>query len=193
MVLAHGAGGDMNTPLLMDVEGALVARGHATLRWNFPYKERGKKAPDKMPALIEAYRVAVAAAREQLKGRARRVVIGGKSMGGRVASMAAAEGLECDGLLFLGYPLHAAKKPETMRDAHLKGISAPMLFVQGTRDPLCDLALLRPALKRIGRGASLHVVEGGDHSLDLLKSAERSRESVVEEIGSAIDAWLRKL
>jgi predicted alpha/beta-hydrolase family hydrolase len=183
----------MNAPLLMDVEGALAARGHATLRWNFPYKERGKKAPDKMPALIEAYRAAVAAAREQLKGRAPRVVIGGKSMGGRIASMAAAQGLECDGLLFLGYPLHAAKKPETMRDAHLKGIAAPMLFVQGTRDPLCDLALLRLALKRIGRRASLHVVDGGDHSLDLLKSAERSRESVVEEIGSAIDAWLRKL
>ncbi|WP_437592297.1 alpha/beta hydrolase family protein [Sorangium sp. So ce1000] len=188
VVLAHGAGNDMNAPLVVDVAERLLARGHTVLRFNFVYKELGRKAPDRPPLLEKAYEAAIA---RMLEDRPERLVIGGKSMGGRVASLLAARGVRADGLLFLGYPLHPAGKRAPLRDAHLPAIVAPLLFLQGTRDPLCDLGLLRPVLKRLGQRATLHVIEGGDHSLDLLKSAGRTRESVLEEIDVAIDGWLK--
>ncbi|WP_438042973.1 alpha/beta hydrolase family protein [Sorangium sp. So ce128] len=188
VVLGHGAGNDMNAPLVVDVAGRLLARGHTVLRFNFVYKELGRKAPDRQPLLEKAFEAAIERAREDAPER---LVIGGKSMGGRIASLLAARGVRADGLLFLGYPLHPAGKRSPLRDAHLPAIPAPLLFLQGTRDPLCDLALLRPVLKRLGQRASLHVIEGGDHSLDLLKSAGRTRESVLEEIDLAIDGWLK--
>jgi uncharacterized protein len=195
VVLGHGAGTDMQAPLLIDVAEGLMRRGHSVLRFNFPYKELGRKAPDPAAKLEQAYQAAIAALR---KDRPDRLVLGGKSMGGRIASLLAASGEAADGLVFLGYPLHPAGKPEKLRDQHLSAIAAPMLFLQGTRDPLCDLALLRPVLERLGdqgrRGkrASLHVIEGGDHSLELLKSAARTRESVLDEILAAIDGWLSR-
>lgn len=188
VVLGHGAGNDMNAPLVVDVAGRLAARGHTVLRFNFVYKELGRKAPDRQPLLEKAYEAAI---ERMLEDRPERLVIGGKSMGGRIASLLAARGVRADGLLFLGYPLHPAGKRSPLRDAHLPAIPAPLLFLQGTRDPLCDLTLLRPVLKRLGERASLHVIEGGDHSLDLLKSAGRTRESVLEEIDLAIDGWLK--
>lgn len=189
LVLGHGAGNDMHVPLLDAVAAGLSARGHAVLRFNFPYKELGRKAPDAMPKLQRAFRAAAALMRER---RPARLVLGGKSMGGRVASLIAAAGEPCDGLVFLGYPLHPAGQPEKMRDQHLADVRAPMLFLEGTRDPLCDLDLLRPVLKRLGKRAALHVVEGGDHSLELLKSAQRTAESVHAELVGAIDGWLGK-
>jgi uncharacterized protein len=189
MVLGHGAGTDMHAPLLTLAAEGLSRRGHAVLRFNFPYKELGRKAPDPAAKLEQAYEAAIAAAR---KARPDRLILGGKSMGGRIASLLAARGAAADGLFFLGYPLHPAGKPEKLRDQHLPAIAAPMLFLQGTRDPLCALARLRPVLARLGDRASLHVIEGGDHSLELLKSAERTRESVLEEILSAIDGWLSR-
>jgi predicted alpha/beta-hydrolase family hydrolase len=187
VVLGHGAGTDMQAPLLIEVAEGLSRRGHAALRFNFPYKELGRKAPDPMAKLEQAYRAAIAALR---KHRPDRLILGGKSMGGRVASQIAA-GLEAaDGLVFLGYPLHPAGKPSKLRDLHLAAVAAPMLFLQGTRDPLCDLGLLRPVLERLGERASLHVIEGGDHSLELLRSAGRKRESVRDEILAAVDGWL---
>ncbi|KYF49770.1 hypothetical protein BE08_01700 [Sorangium cellulosum] len=189
VVLGHGAGGDMHAPLLVDVARGLAGRGHTVLRFNFPYKELGRKAPDRRETLEMAYEAAIARLR---KDRPERLVIGGKSMGGRIASLLAARAVPCDGLVFLGYPLHPAGKRDALRDEHLPAIKAPMLFLQGTRDPLCDLDLLRPALKRLGRRARLHVVEGGDHSLEVLKSSGRTRESVLAEILAAIDGWLEK-
>ncbi|AUX48202.1 hypothetical protein SOCE26_097330 [Sorangium cellulosum] len=188
VVLGHGAGADMNAPLLVDVAERLAARGHSVLRFNFVYKELGQKAPDRPPLLEKVYEAAIA---QMLEDRPERLLIGGKSMGGRIASLLAARGVRADGLLFLGYPLHPAGKRAPLRDEHLPAIPAPMLFLQGTRDPLCDLALLRPVLKRLGKRATLHVVEGGDHSLELLKSAGRTREDVLEEIDLAIDGWLK--
>lgn len=188
VVLGHGAGADMHAPLLVDVAGRLVARGHTVLRFNFVYKELGRKAPDRPPLLEKAYEAAIARVLEE---KPERLVIGGKSMGGRIASLLAARGVRADGLLFLGYPLHPAGKRAPLRDAHLPAITAPLLFLQGTRDALCDLALLRPVLKRLKKRATLHVIEGGDHSLDLLKSAGRTRESVLEEVDLAIDGWLK--
>ncbi|WP_437602541.1 alpha/beta fold hydrolase [Sorangium sp. So ce590] len=189
VVLGHGAGGDMHAPLLVDVARGLNDRGHTVLRFNFPYKELGRKAPDRPEKLEIAYEAAIARLREEKPDR---LVIGGKSMGGRIASLLAARAVPCDGLVFLGYPLHPAGKRAPLRDEHLSTIEAPMLFLQGTRDPLCQLDLLRPVLKRLGRRASLHVVEGGDHSLELLKSAGRTGDSVLAEILAAVDAWVVK-
>lgn len=189
VVLGHGAGGDMHAPLLVDVARGLKDRGHTVLRFNFPYKELGRKAPDRPEKLEIAYEAAIARLRKEKPDR---LVIGGKSMGGRIASLLAARAVPCDGLVFLGYPLHPAGKRAPLRDEHLSAIEAPMLFLQGTRDPLCQLDLLRPVLKRLGRRARLHGVEGGDHSLELLKSAGRTGDSVLAEILAAIDAWLVK-
>jgi uncharacterized protein len=188
LLLAHGAGSDMTAPLLVAVAEGLAARGITVLRFNFLYKELGKKAPDAMPKLELVYRAAIEALRAR---KPKRLFIGGKSMGGRVASMLAAKDAKCDGLVFLGYPLHPAGKPEKLRDAHLPQIKAPMLFLGGTRDALCDLALLRPVLARLGKRAALHTVEGGDHSFDLLKSAGRTRESVHAELITTIHEWIR--
>jgi predicted alpha/beta-hydrolase family hydrolase len=179
----------MTSPLVVAVAEGLSARGHTTLRFNFPYKELGRKAPDPRPKLEQCYRAAVAAF--AARARPKRLVIGGKSLGGRVASLLAGDGLACDGLVFLGYPLHPAGRKDELRDGHLAAIPAPMLFVEGTRDPLCDLELLRPVLAKLGGRATLHVVEGGDHSFDLLKSAGRSREDVYAEIVAAVDGWLQ--
>jgi hypothetical protein len=187
LILAHGAGNDMTAPLLVAVAEGLAARGVTVLRFNFLYKELGKKAPDAMPKLELVYQAAIERMRAE---KPKRLFLGGKSMGGRVASMHVAKGTACDGLVFLGYPLHPAGHPEKLRDAHLPQIKAPMLFIEGTRDALCDLALLRPVLARLKKRASMHVVDGGDHSFELLKSAGRTRESVHAEIITAIQGWI---
>ena len=187
LILAHGAGTDMTAPLLLAVAEGLAARGVTVLRFNSLQKELGNKAPDTLAKFELAYAAAIAAMRAD---KPRRLFLAGKSMGGRVASMLAAKGAACDGLAFLGYPLHPAGHPEKLRDAHLPQIKAPMLFVAGTRDALCDLALLRPVLARLKKRASMHVVDGGDHSFDLLKSAGRTRESVYAEIITAIHGWI---
>jgi uncharacterized protein len=187
IVLGHGAGADMTSALVVAAADGLAERGHATLRFNFPYRELGKKVPDPPAKLQRAFRAAALALRAT---GMKKLVIGGKSLGGRVASLCAAHGLPCDGLFFLGYPLHPAKQPEKLRDAHLPAVTAPMLFVQGTRDALCDLDLLRPVLARLGARASLYIVEGGDHSLDLLKSAGRTRESVYAEVIGVMGDWI---
>jgi predicted alpha/beta-hydrolase family hydrolase len=189
-VVAHGAGNDMEAALVVAVAEGLARRGHLTLRFNFPYKEAGRKPPDRMPVLERAYRAAIARLRGE---RPARVVLAGKSMGGRVASMLAAEGEPSDGLVFLGYPLHAAGKKTALRDAHLPAITAPMLFLEGTRDPHCDLDLLRPVLAKLGPRATLHVIDDGDHSLDVPKRAGRTREDVQAEVLTTIDAWARAL
>lgn len=187
LILAHGAGTDMTAPLLLAVAEGLAARGVTVLRFNSLQKELGKKAPDTLAKLTLVYQAAIEAMRAD---KPKRLFLGGKSMGGRVASLLAANGTACDGLVFLGYPLHPAGRPEKLRDAHLPQIKAPMLFVEGTRDALCDLALLRPVLARLKKRASMHLVDGGDHSFDLLKSARRTRESVHAEIITAIHGWI---
>lgn len=190
VVLAPGAGTSMNSPLLVSVAEGLAARGHAVLRFNFAYHERGSKRPDPQKKLLAAYRAAADALRAK---HDRRLVLGGKSMGGRMASLLAAEGYACDGLVFLGYPLHPAGKPSQLRDAHLPDVRAPMLFVQGTRDPLCDLALLRPVLARLDGRATLHEIQGGDHSFEVRKSDGRSPESVLAEVIDAAGGWIAKV
>jgi hypothetical protein len=193
LVLAHGAGGTMAQPLVVRLADALAARGALVLRFNFAYADAGRRAPDRGPLLAAAYRAAAAwlGARPEAKRRA--LVLGGKSMGGRVASGLAALGDRADGVYLLGYPLHPAGQPEKMRDAHLGDVPCPLLFLEGTRDPLCELTLLRPILRRLGRRATLVVIDGGDHSFAVPKRSGRTADDVLEELVEASALWLRKL
>jgi predicted alpha/beta-hydrolase family hydrolase len=162
VVVAHGAGGDMRGPLLKGFAECMYEATFGTLRFNFPYTEQGRKTPDPAPRLLQAYRAAF----EEAKARAgaKHVLVGGKSLGGRIASMAVAEGMPADGLVFLGYPLHPPGKPDRLRDQHLFRIRVPMLFLQGTEDPFARFDLIQDLVHRLGRWAVLHPVEGGDHS-----------------------------
>jgi predicted alpha/beta-hydrolase family hydrolase len=159
--LAHGAGNGMDAPLLVGLAGGLAAAGVSCLRFNFPYKEKGRKAPDREPVLRDAW----SAAFEEAGRHGDPVWAGGKSMGGRIASMMAADGsLAVAGLVFVGYPLHAPGRTDRIRDAHLAEVGVPMLFLQGTADRLARWDLLEGAVRRLGNRAVLHPVEGGDHS-----------------------------
>lgn len=190
LVLAHGAGSDLTTPVLLSVSRALAASGYPALTFNFGYAEAGRKAPDPPARLRSAFKDAVTAASQAMDGRP--LVLGGRSMGGRVASLLAAEGAPCAGLVFLGYPLHAARRPERLRTDHWEHLAVPILFVQGDRDRLCDLDLLnRERAARLSTtSSSLHVVAGADHSFALRKSDGRSASSVLDEIAGVVAEWL---
>lgn len=194
VILAHGAGNDMDHPLLITVSEQLAGAGVTALRFNFPYKEKGRKAPDAQGTLVRTWRAVEAFVREGAGIEVDRLVCGGKSMGGRVASQMAAEWvLPAEGLVFLGYPLHPPGKKERLRDAHLYGLHQPMLFFAGTRDPLCDLDLLRQVLGRIQAPWTLETVEGGDHSFETPKSSGVSKEVVYDRIARKTVAWVQAL
>ena len=191
--LAHGAGAGMRHRFMEEVATALAGQGIATLRYQFPYTEAGGRRPDP-PAVLEAtVRAAVSTAREAAPGL--RLLAGGKSMGGRMTSSAMAKApLEgVSGLVFLGFPLHPAKQPAVTRAEHLDAVASPMLFLQGTRDDLADLALITSVCGRLGPRATLHVVEGADHSFAVLKRSGRSGREVMEELVTAIAEWTRAL
>ena len=161
LVLAHGAGNDMRNELFEGFAAGLVAGGVACFRFNFAYMEAGKRGPDREPLLRDAWRAAFARAGDLGSP----VWAGGKSLGGRIASMMAADGeLDAAGLVFVGYPLHPPGKPERIRDQHLSEVGVPMLFLQGTSDPFAGWELLTKVVERLGDAATLHPVEGGDHS-----------------------------
>ena len=183
LVLGHGAGGDHRAVLLAELATRLPAHDIAVARFDFPYRAAGKKLPDPMPRLEEAYARAAAAAAARAPGVP--LLLGGKSMGGRVATHLAARGVSCAGLVLLGYPLHPAGKKDRLRDAHLPDVRVPMLFVQGTRDDLCDLTLLAPVLARCGDRARLHVIEGADHQLELRRAARSDALAEVEAVVAA--------
>ncbi|MDQ0664407.1 putative alpha/beta-hydrolase family hydrolase [Arthrobacter ulcerisalmonis] len=185
VVVAHGAGAGMDHPFLRGFADALNDLGLATFRFNFPYREAGRKFPDRPPAAIAAWQAAMAAARGQAAANGDRGPLwaAGKSFGGRMASMAVAEGMEARGLVYLGYPLHAPGKPEKLRDGHLYGMTAPMLFLQGTRDTFATPEILSDVVSRIGSNAVLHWVEGGDHSF-----AVAGKKRPAEEVGASLAA-----
>ena len=189
-VLAHGAGGSLEDPLLLDVHRALALAGHGVIRFNFLYRDRGAKLPDKTPLLEATWRAVLAWARERFPEHGARLVIGGKSMGGRMASHLAAAGDSVSGLFLLGYPLHPAKQPEKLRDAHLASIPVRSFFAQGSKDALCDLALMRPAVAKMGALAQLFVIEGADHSLALPKKAGISAADLNSNIVAEACRWL---
>jgi hypothetical protein len=191
VILAHGAGNDMNHPLITSVADGLTKAGHVTLRFNFLYRERGLERPDSLHALFRAWEGAYRFLNEHPRCRPRVLVAAGKSLGGRVAVHMVAEGLlPVDRLVFLGYPLHPPGKFERLRDAHLYGITMPMLFFAGTRDSLCDLSLLKAVLKRVTAPWVLEVVEGGDHSFHVPRAAGLNDETVHRRILERVLEWL---
>ncbi|HZO03515.1 MAG TPA: alpha/beta fold hydrolase [Burkholderiales bacterium] len=185
-VCAHGAGGHMNDRGMVAAAEALGVAGFNVVRFNFPYREKNSKRPDPMPVLKDCVAAAAARAREELKPR--RLVIGGRSMGGRAASMLAADGFACDGLLLLAYPLHPAGKPEKLRDAHLSRIRVPVLCFNGTRDALCQRDLMERTLAKLSW--QMHWLDGADHSFHVLKSSGRHDEDVLRELSDAARDWL---
>ena len=187
-VCAHGAGGNRDDRGMLAVRDALTARGLHLVRFNFFYKEKGSGRPDPMPLLQECVAAVVARAREEL--RPDLLIIGGRSMGGRAASMLAADGFACDGLLLLAYPLHPAGQPEKLRDAHLPSIAVPVLCFNGTRDDLCRPDLMEAVLRRVQPTFTMHWLEGADHSFHVLKSSGRTDAQVLDEVGDATRAWV---
>ncbi len=193
LVLAHGAGAGMGHPFLNSMAARLGERGVATFRYQFPYMDARRRRPDPPGTLAAAVRAAVAET-ARLEPELP-LFAGGKSLGGRMTSTAqsAAPLPGVRGLVFLGFPLHAPGRPGTSRADHLDGVTIPMLFLQGTRDDFAGLAELRPVIKRLGRRATLHVVEGADHSFHVLKRSGRTDAAVLHELGDAIAGWMTAL
>jgi uncharacterized protein len=182
LVLAHGAGHDMNTKLLVDIGEQLADRGFAVLRFNFPYAEGRRQRPDPQPRLEACYRAVAEAVTKEF----RQPFLGGKSMGGRIGSHIVAEGFSAAGLAFLGYPLHPPGQPERIRDEHLRHIDTPMLFLQGTRDPFAMPDRLHRTVAALPF-ATLHEIAEGDHSF---KVKGRPSAEVTKELAEAIDEFV---
>jgi predicted alpha/beta-hydrolase family hydrolase len=188
VVLGHGAGSTRRTPGLVALAEALAASGRCAVLYNFLYSERAGRRPDP-PAVLEATTAAVGEYARTVLG-ASRIVHGGRSMGGRIASQAVARGAAADALVFLGYPLHPPGQFEKMRDKHLPDVPAPMLFVQGTRDDFSRWDLLTAVLARLGDRATLHAVDGADHSFKVLKRSGRTAADVESEVHGTVLSWL---
>jgi predicted alpha/beta-hydrolase family hydrolase len=201
VVLAHGAGAGMDHRFLAAMGRELTDRGFGVLRYQFPYMEErarsgGRRPPDRKPVLLATARAALARGRE-LAGPDGLLLAAGKSMGGRmtselaVADPALFDRLGVAGIAFLGFPLHPPKRPEKApeRARHLAGVRVPTLFLQGTRDPLADLDLLRPAVEQMDSPATLHVVDGADHGFAVLQRSGRTAEEVLAELADTIASW----
>jgi predicted alpha/beta-hydrolase family hydrolase len=192
-VLAHGAGSGMRHAFLDNVSAALAGQGVATFRYQFPYLEAGRRRPDPPSALEATVRAAVSKAGEIVPELP--VIAGGKSLGGRMTSSAAAaaplDGVR--GLAFLGFPLHPPGQPGTRRADHLDHVHLPMLFLQGTRDAFARADLLTDVCRRLGSQATLHLLDGADHSFGVLKSAARTPGQVMEWLASTVATWSRNL
>jgi predicted alpha/beta-hydrolase family hydrolase len=178
LVVGHGAGAGMDHPFIVGFCAALPGQGIAALRFNFPYMEAGRRTPDQAANAVAAFGAVFDAATGRAEGRP--VLAGGKSYGGRIASMAAAEGMPAAALVFLGYPLHPPGKPDRVRDEHLYALKIPMLFLHGTKDPFAEPALLAAVVDKLGDRATLVDVEGAGHSF------ERSRKDDAGEIGASL-------
>jgi len=195
LVLGHGAGAGMNHPFMANLADALAAVNVASFRYQFPYMEDGRHAPDRPPILTATVAAAVRAASNAAPKLP--IFAGGKSMGGRMTSQAAAQSLLPDvrGLIFFGFPLHQPNRPDTKRADHLADVKIPMLFLQGTRDTLADLQLLRPLVKklnkRLGPRATLHIIDTADHSFHILKSAKKTDAEVLQELAATTSAWMQ--
>jgi len=191
LLLAHGAGAGQRSPFMVSTARALAARGIVTGTFDFAYITARRKVPDPAPVLENAWRETIASARGLDAFARLPLFIGGKSMGGRIASQAAASNdLPISGLVYLGYPLHPPGKPQQRRDAHLPSIAAPMLFVQGSRDAFGSADEIRELLPRLTR-AELHVVAGGDHSFKVPARAGTPQAQVMDEIYERVGTFIR--
>ncbi len=194
IVLAHGAGTDMHHPFMTFFHESLARAGWLSVKFNFPYKELGRKAPDPAARLEDAYERVLKHVRATLRPAPGRLFIGGKSMGGRIAANVAARDADTGlhglaGLVFLGYPLHAPKRHDRLRADNLMNITAPMLFVEGTNDPFCRLDLLDEVLERVQARTRTHIIEGGNHDFRVPKRLGREAEDVWREVVEAICRW----
>jgi predicted alpha/beta-hydrolase family hydrolase len=194
VVLGHGAGANQLSGFMRMVAGGLAARGIDAVTFNFLYAERGRRIPDPKARLESCYRAVINAALSHRKLKKNRLVIGGKSMGGRIASqVAAAEGDRIAGLVFLGYPLHPPGRPDKLRAEHLKDIRAPMLYVQGSRDAFGTEDEIRAVIKKLRLPATLYIIEGGDHSFKVPKSAGVPQPEVYEKVMDEIARWTQSI
>ena len=189
-VCAHGAAGSMRDRGMERVAQTLRSAGLGVVRFNFVYSEKKSGRPDPMPRLKACVADVVARARTELAPK--RLIIGGRSMGGRAASMLAADGFECDGLLLLAYPLHPAGRPEQLRDAHFAALRVPVLCFNGTRDALCRRDLMEASLEKTQARWSMHWLDGADHSFHVLKSSGRTDDDVFSEVATATHEWLSR-
>jgi len=193
LVLAHGAGAGMTHPFLEKLARELGEAGVATFRYQFPYMEQRRRAPDSPSVAMATVAAAVRAAAMAAAGLP--LLAGGKSFGGRMSSQAASQGLleGVRGLVFFGFPLHPPNKPSTKRAEHLEKVKIPMLFLQGTRDTLADLKLMKPLCSSLGSRAELHVIETADHSFHVLKSSGRSDAEVLHELAQTTASWAERI
>ena len=194
VILAHGAANDMFNPLLTHMAHVLDQAGHLCIRFNFPYKDRGKKNPDSDDVLTATWLSVYRYIKENPAYMPSKVVVAGKSLGGRIASQAVAAGfMDVSGLIFLGYPLHSPGKKDVVRDAHLHRIKAPMLFFAGSHDTFCDIEVLKDVLSRLPALGTLEVIEEGDHSFKVPVQSGITEEQVYAKILGKTLSWLEKL
>jgi uncharacterized protein len=191
LMLAHGAGGHIDHPSIVELARALRSHGIPTVRFNFPYAQKGQRVPDPMPRLTACY--AAAAGRVRAGIGPRRLFIGGRSMGGRAASVMAAEGFACDGLALFAYPLHPAGRTDRPRTAHLARIGVPVLCVNGTRDALCRYELMQQVAAELPERWTMRWVEGADHSFHVPRRSGRTDEELLGEIGAWTRAWAERV
>ncbi|MDP9067659.1 MAG: alpha/beta fold hydrolase [Actinomycetota bacterium] len=191
LILAHGAGAGMHHPFMERVAHSLAAGDIAVARFNFVYAQQGRKAPDRQAILEETYSAVVDRVRSRLSPR--RLFLGGKSMGGRIATHLSATGETCDGVVLLGYPLHPPGRPERIRDAHLYELNVPILLVEGTRDPFCPLVTLERVRSKMKAPTSLLVIEGGDHAFNVRRSSGRTTDDALAELVAGVRCWIAEL
>ena len=194
VVLAHGLANDMHHPLLAACAGVLGARGYSTLRFNFPYRRRGEDLPDPPEVLIGSLRQALEALGRHAPRPLKKLVVGGKSLGGRMAITAVSQGaIEASALVLLGYPLHPPGREEELRDGPLRAVEVPMLIFAGTRDPFCNLAVLERVLGETKAPWTLETVPGGDHSFVPPLGDDRTEGEIYRWIGERTARWLEDL
>jgi predicted alpha/beta-hydrolase family hydrolase len=189
LIIAHGAGGPMYSPFITYFHKGMAEKGYLAVKFNFPYMEARRKIPDKREVLEASYRQVIEAVRAS-KYRPNRIFVGGKSMGGRIASQVIASGVNVEGLFFLGYPLHRPGQSETLRDEHLYRIEKPMLFISGTKDQFAKRDLLAGVVSKLGDKAELYWIEGGDHSFNTSQGKDVLLKTYDETLGT-LDAWVR--
>jgi uncharacterized protein len=192
LILGHGAGAGQRSRFMVDTSHALANLGLAVVTFDFPYIEQGRRIPDRAPVLEACYRSTIETVRREVMSAQRQLFIGGKSMGGRIATHVAAADSELDieGLVLLGYPLHPPGRPEQRRDKHLPSIQRPMLVVQGSRDAFGTPAELEPILATLPRTATLHVVPGGDHSFKAPRIDPARQTAMIDDVHRTIAAWI---
>jgi predicted alpha/beta-hydrolase family hydrolase len=195
LVLAHGAGAGQHSPFMTGFAKALASLGVDAITFNFPYTQQRRRLPDRRPALEACYRSVVHTVERHVRSAGGRLFIGGKSMGGRIATEIAAADtdLPVSGLVMLGYPLHPPGRPADLRAAHLPGVNRPMLFVQGGRDSFGTPAELGPILTSLSPASTLHVVAGGDHSFKVARASQQEQAAVIGDVQRTVIEWIQRV